>query len=289
MTEEFVFDGMYCKKWTSDSETAVIQIIHGLGEMTEYYEQFAECVNGRGVSVYLAEMRYHGRTRLAVDVDDLLDVMADESISLTEKIRETHSAPIILLGHSMGAYIAQLMLQKRGELYRGAVLTGCACLENLPQLQTAIDKEIAEKGADAPCMEVFMQVFGRVTERFPEKCTVSWVTSDLERAEYYEKLPYTNVMYSNRFYKSFIDTAARVQDEQFPTLIRHKCPVFIACGADDSVGGYGEYPPIRAEEYKKAGFDVKLKVYENMRHSVLQEKRRDIVTEDIIDFVRDIV
>ena len=51
MTEEFVFDGMYCKKWTSDSETAVIQIIHGLGEMTEYYEQFAECVNERGVSV----------------------------------------------------------------------------------------------------------------------------------------------------------------------------------------------------------------------------------------------
>ena len=43
-TQKFEYKGMYCKKWLSDNEKAKIQIIHGLGEMSEYYEQFAEYI-----------------------------------------------------------------------------------------------------------------------------------------------------------------------------------------------------------------------------------------------------
>lgn len=50
---------MHCKKWLSDNEKAKIQIIHGLGEMSEYYEQFAEYITAKGVSVYLCEYREH--------------------------------------------------------------------------------------------------------------------------------------------------------------------------------------------------------------------------------------
>ena len=53
--QEFEYKGMHCKKWLSDNERAKIQIIHGLGEMSEYYEQFAEYITAKGVSVYLCE------------------------------------------------------------------------------------------------------------------------------------------------------------------------------------------------------------------------------------------
>ena len=49
--QEFEYKGMHCKKWLSDKEKAKIQIIHGLGEMSEYYEQFAEYITAKGVSV----------------------------------------------------------------------------------------------------------------------------------------------------------------------------------------------------------------------------------------------
>lgn len=77
-TQEFEYKGMHCKKWLSDNEKAKIQIIHGLGEMSEYYEQFAEYITAKGVSVYLCEYREHGRTALPADIDNIVQTAAKE-------------------------------------------------------------------------------------------------------------------------------------------------------------------------------------------------------------------
>ena len=76
--QEFEYKGMHCKKWLSDNEKAKIQIIHGLGEMSEYYEQFAEYITAKGVSVYLCEYREHGRTALPADIDNIVQTAAKE-------------------------------------------------------------------------------------------------------------------------------------------------------------------------------------------------------------------
>ncbi|MBP3923176.1 MAG: alpha/beta hydrolase [Ruminiclostridium sp.] len=287
MVKEFVTDKIYCKKWIPEKPRAVIQVIHGLGEMTEYYEQFAEFMMSQDIGVFMGELRYHGRTTLPVDEDDIITLMCEESYKLClEMKKELSGIPYILLGHSMGATIAQLMLRDYN-LYDKAILTGCANIEKLDELLPCLDREIEKNGIDNPCLEVFMKVFGKVAERFPEKCTISWVTSDLERAEFYEKLPYSNVMYSNRFYKSFLSAQKITQDKDFAKGVEKKIPLFILSGSEDSVGGYGLYPPRKAEEYKKAGFDVTLKIYEGMRHSILQEKDRKSVYLDILNAVGD--
>ena len=260
-----------------DNCKAVIQIIHGLGEMTEYYEEFADFMMKANIGVFMGELRYHGRTTLSVCEDDLITLMCEESHKLClEMKKELSDIPFILLGHSMGATIAQLML-KNYDGYDKAILVGCAFIGDLDNLLSELDAEISKKGIDSPCTDVFMKVFGKVAERFPEECTVSWVTSDLERALYYEKLPYSNVMYSNRFYKSFLTAQKITQENDFPKSIKRKTPVFILSGSDDSVGLYGLYPPKKATDYINAGFSVSHKIYSGMRHSILQEKERNRV------------
>lgn len=286
MTEEFVLDNIYCKKWLTEKPRAAIQIIHGLGEMTEYYEQFARYMQENNIATFMGELRYHGRTTLPTDEDDLITLMKEESYKLFKKMKEElWDIPFILLGHSMGATIAQLMLRDY-DCYDKAILIGCAEISGLEELLPALDREAEKNGMDSPCLEVFMKVFGRVAERFPEKCTISWVTSDLERAEYYEKLPYSNVMYSNRFYKSFLTAQKITQDKAFAGDIKKKIPLYILSGSEDSVGGYGAYPPCKAEQFEKAGFDVTLRIYEGMRHSILQERERVSVYGDIVRIVK---
>ena len=285
MIKEFTLDKIYCKKWIPEKPRAVIQIIHGLGEMTEYYEQFAEYMISQGIGVFMGELRYHGRTALPTDEDDLITLMKEESYKLSLEVKkELPDTYLVLLGHSMGAAIAQLMIRDY-DIYDEAVLTGCAEIPDLEMLLPQLDREIEKNGIDSPCLEVFMKVFGKVAERFPEKCTTSWVTSDLERAEYYEKLPYSNVMYSNRFYKSFLTAQKVTQDRDFPMSIKKKIPISILSGSDDSVADFGEYPFVKAKDYKNAGFDVTLKIYYRMRHSILQERNRKMVYRDIIRYM----
>lgn len=283
---EFGYNGMHCKKWLADEEKAKIQVIHGLGEMSEYYEQFADYMTSHGISVYLSEYRDHGRTTLPTDIDNIVQLSADECLSFSEHISADSNTPLFLLGHSLGSQMAQHILKHgKSKLYSGVILTGCPHIHNTDTLLSDIDAEISAKGADVPSTDVFLKLFGKVAEPFPEKCTVSWVTSDLERAEYYETLPYTNKMYSCRFYRSFLQLASEVQDDKYLSDIFPKPPVLLISGTEDMVGDKGEYAKEKAAVLKANGFDVRLEVFDGMRHSVLQEKERTSVYRLITDFI----
>lgn len=284
--QEFEHNGMHCKKWLSDNEKAKIQIVHGLGEMSEYYEQFAYQMTTEGISVYLSEYREHGRTLLPVNINDIVQISAEECGEFSRYVYSESDTPLFLLGHSLGSQMAEYILRRNGgELYSGIILTGCPHIHDTDTLLSDIDAEISEKGADAPSTDVFLKLFGKVAEPFPEKCTVSWVTSDLERAEYYETLPYTNKMYSCRFYRSFLQLASEVQDDKYLSDIFPKPPVLLISGTEDMVGDKGEYAKEKASVLKANGFDVRLVILDGMRHSVLQEKERTDVYRLIADFI----
>ena len=284
--QEFEHNGMHCKKWLSDNEKAKIQIVHGLGEMSEYYEQFAYQMTAEGISVYLSEYREHGRTSLPVNIDDIVQISAEECGEFSRYVYSESDTPLFLLGHSLGSQMAEYILRRNGgELYSGIILTGCPHIHDTDTLLSDINVEIATKGADAPSTDVFLKLFGKVAEPFPEKCTVSWVTSDLERAEYYETLPLTNKMYSCRFYRSFLQLACEVQDDKYLSDIFPKPPVLLISGTEDMVGDKGEYAKEKASVLKANGFDVRLEILDGMRHSVLQEKNRESVYRLIADFV----
>lgn len=284
--QEFEYKGMHCKKWLSDNEKAKIQIIHGLGEMSEYYEQFAEYITAKGVSVYLCEYREHGRTALPANIDNIVQTAAKECGDFSSYIHSESDTPLFLLGHSLGAQMTQYVIcHCNSSLYSGVILTGCPYIHDTKALLSDIEAEISEKGADAPSTDVFLKLFGKVAEPFPEKCTVSWVTSDLERAEYYETLPYTNKMYSCRFYRSLIALSKEVQQQDYLSEINVKPPVLMISGTMDTVGDRGEYAKSKAAMLKSIGFDVTLRLFDGMRHSVLQEKNRESVYRLIADFV----
>lgn len=287
---EFEFKGMYCKKWLAENQSARLVIIHGLGEMSEYYKQMAEYFCNSGVSMYLPEYRNHGRTTLDAEIDDALRVTSGECLAFSKYVKQQSDKPLFMLGHSLGSQIAQYMLNTADKpLFDGVILTGCPEFENIEQLLCDIEAEIKERGKLAPCQTVFMKIFGHVADPFPEKCTVSWVTSDLERAEYYEKLPYTNVMYTCGYYKSFLSLAAEVQKEDYLLRAKYKPPVLVLGGGMDTVGKFGYYTIEKINQLKKAGFDAQGKLYDGMRHSILQEKGREGIYADILRFMKNCI
>ena len=68
--------------------------------------------------------------------------------------------------------------------------------------------------------------------------------------------------------------------------IRKNLPLLLVSGADDGVGDYGKGVKKVWEMYKKAGIrDLKMILYENDRHEILNEVDRDQVYADLLDWM----
>jgi len=128
LTEGFKFSGLdglqlHCYQWLPAGEVkAVIQIAHGMAEHGARYARLAACLTHEGFAVYANDHRGHGKSILPGHAlghmadSDSWQKSVDELNLLNAEIRKRHvSAPIILLGHSMGSFLTQSYLSEYGD------------------------------------------------------------------------------------------------------------------------------------------------------------------------------
>jgi alpha-beta hydrolase superfamily lysophospholipase len=115
----------------------VVQIAHGMGEHALRYRPVAEALADAGYDVYANDHRGHGA--LAADAGALGDfgpggfpaVVAD-MVEVTHMARsQAGRRPVVLLGHSMGSFAAQLYILDHSDLVGGVALSGTTAVDLL--------------------------------------------------------------------------------------------------------------------------------------------------------------
>ena len=77
----------------------------------------------------------------------------------------------------------------------------------------------------------------------------------------------------------------RLHKKKFLEKIRKDLDIFIISGKDDPVSNYGADVAKLQTMYNTLGINnVSTKVYENMRHEIINEVDRKVVYQDIVDF-----
>jgi alpha-beta hydrolase superfamily lysophospholipase len=123
--------------WLISGPRAVVQIAHGLGEYANRYQSLATELNNAGYSVYADDHRGHGQTGLRQWKNDYAKLghlgpgglnAAIKDLSHLTRIAQDENAgvPIVLLGHSWGSLMAQILINTRMSDYAAIVLTGTA-------------------------------------------------------------------------------------------------------------------------------------------------------------------
>src|SRR6478672_6302087 len=121
--------------WAPGRPKAVVQLAHGVGEHALRYEALAQELVNAGYAVYADDHRGHGMTGVEMTDGDSskmgrlgpggLRATIQDLRDLSAIIRTDHpELPLVLLGHSWGSLMAQIILNDHAADYDAAVLTG---------------------------------------------------------------------------------------------------------------------------------------------------------------------
>ncbi|WP_194396611.1 alpha/beta hydrolase [Microbacterium atlanticum] len=113
---------------------AIVQLVHGVGEHSGRYGALIDALTTAGYTVYADDHLGHGRTGMqqwAGDASRLgrpgkggLQAMIAALATFTELIRdENPDLPLVILGHSLGSYFTQILLNRLPDAYAGVVLS----------------------------------------------------------------------------------------------------------------------------------------------------------------------
>ncbi|MGN0342728.1 MAG: alpha/beta hydrolase [Roseburia sp.] len=285
---------VFIQEWSVEEAKAVIQIFHGYGEHSLYYEEFAIAANKRGFDVYLHEYRGHGNNTAAYLMENIFTQNVKDGITLNKIIHnEQTEKKVFLLGHSLGTQLGQTAIVRYPQGWDGAILIGlpanekAASDEQVGHYLDTISKEIEENGENAPNQYITENVFAKLNDDFADEGSIMAVmTSDRERQQYYEKLPSTGKVFSNRFYKDFYLFQKERRGAKVDELENHDFPVLLLVGEDDVIADGGLAVDVKQKQLESIGFtDVLSKVYPKYRHSILQEAGRERVYDDIFDWI----
>jgi alpha-beta hydrolase superfamily lysophospholipase len=257
--------------WTTGRPRAIVQLLHGLGEHALRYEELAQELVNAGYSVYADDHRGHGRTGLGQWGSDPAKLgklgpggqhATIRAIhQLTGMLHDEHpGVPIVVLGHSWGSLLAQILVNKHAEDYDALVLTGTAY--RLPGYMNGgpLNKKHAHLGTTG----------------------FEWLSRDTEVARRFQEDP---LCFDANARKLFgYKEALRLVG--LPKRLTKDLPILIAIGSDDSLGGEASIRRLAASYVKRArASDVTAIIYPDARHEIFNETNRAEVFADLIEWL----
>jgi alpha-beta hydrolase superfamily lysophospholipase len=284
---------IHVQSWLPSQDlAAVIQVLHGLGEHADRYARFAAMASRRGYALYVHDHRGHGRrTPHAGHLSDHAgwQYLVDDAHRVTQLICERHShRNIVLLGHSMGSYVAQSYAMRHGDECCGLILSASTWPSRAQLLPARVLARIetwrlGRRGNSALLDQLGFGNFNRKFE--PARSAFDWLSRDTQEVDQYISDPLCGGPYSCGLWQDVLDGLWQISSDSAIKSIPATLPILITGGSEDPVGGEKGMSKLAAR-YARCGHQhLKLKLYAGGRHEMLNEINRDDVSRDWLDWI----
>ncbi|QNA94258.1 MULTISPECIES: alpha/beta fold hydrolase [unclassified Microbacterium] len=267
-TDAYGVDIVYDVHPAEGTPRGVVQLLHGVGEHAGRYGALIGALTGAGFHVYADDHRGHGRTGIRqhggperlgrLGVGGLR--AAKEAVwQLTGLIREEHpDLPLVLLGHSWGSFLAQMLVNDHPEAWDAVILSGSAL--RMPGSLNAAPLNARWSGEGATGLE--------------------WLSRDPAVWAAFADDPLTTDVPLLKLFGPI--EAARLYGRPAKDL-GHDIPMLLLVGRDDPVGGPRSVHKLADEYRSRSGLtDVTTLVYPDARHEIFAELQQAEVRADVL-------
>lgn len=283
-------------KWFKDNKKpkSVVIISHGMAEDIERYDRFAEFLVANNIFVYGNSHRGHGKTAESggelgyLGFDGWNRMREDLKYSIEIARKEYPGVKVMLLGHSMGSFLARDLVMEHSDLIDGLILSGTGFYSRieLKVAQGIANMKISQKGPKYKSKLLDNMVFGKSNKRISSpKTKYDWISRDEKVVEEYIKNPYCGSIHTSSFFLEFFLNVDRIIYKRLFEMKNQNLKIYIFSGEDDPIGSYGKGVHKLIRYYEGKNFDVEYKFYKGGRHEMLNELNKDEVYDDLLDWI----
>lgn len=283
--------------WETEKEPiGVLQIVHGMAEYIDRYDNFAKYMTEQGFNVIGHDHLGHGHS-----VSDERDygffaeengdkIIIEDMHSVTQYAREKwEELPNFILGHSMGSFCLRQYLTKYSNDVFGAIIMGTGWI---PSAAALLGKTIATNTCKSKSSHTVNPLLIKLTlEPYnkpfaPARTNCDWLSRDEKQVDLYVNDKLCGFDFTAGAYKDFFTILEKIAKNRQLIGMRKSLPILITSGSVDPVGGKKACEKLNAQ-YKRCGIDdVTLKLWENDRHEILNELDKSDVYRYICNWLK---
>ena len=286
---------LFVNQWLPEPPLkAVILLSHGMAEHSGRYQRLASALCAEGYGVYAADQRGHGQSAAQGVLGHYADQggwskVVGDLASLNQHIGQQHpGVPMVLLGHSMGSYIAQAYLLHHSASLQGAVLSG-SNFQPPALYRTARQIARLESWRQGPLGRsalIEWLSFGSFNKAFkPTRTPFDWLSRDPAEVDRYVADPLCGFRCCNRLWIDLLSGLEHISRPANLAQIDPNLPILVMGGECDPVSAGKRLKDLTGALRLSGNQHVQLRLYPRARHELLNETNRDEVTAQLIDWL----
>ncbi len=269
----------------------IFQISHGMTEHKERYEELMDHLCNRGYICVIHDHRGHGQS---VSSDEDLGYFYTEDIwAIVGDLHQISSLskslypelPLYLFGHSMGSLVARCYLKRYDSELAKLIL--CGPPTRNPVLPLAIGLTKLSQLIHGPKYRnrlINHLAFSLYNK--PYDTPNSWLSANEDNVKAYNDDPFCGFTFTNNGFLNLFYLLREAYSKNGWCLSSPKLPILLMAGADDPVIQDKKHFDELSSFLHGIGYgDISSKLYNGMRHEILNEHGKQEVYEDILNFL----